>query len=606
MHGFVRATALSLFGASLALIACGDNKATIGIVEDTLDFGQTDCGATAIPRVLIVSNPTGTAFTFTTALAGGAASAYQVIPETASLLPNAQISVRVYSKAIPATSAVTDNLYGDTLTLTTDLPEDAPHVVAIKQTAHGAILKFSLASLDFPGVRSIGQPAQTSAVTIANSGNSPSTVTLKSTEFSFSFLPSGPQTIPGSSSVAGQISYAPKAIGAIRETLTLDATGPLCEALPTLEATGTASLAGSAKSTAIAVGKGRARSTAGGAITLCVLTTAGLVACSGSNEHGMRGAGTSFPQGSFNLVRTATGVLDNVVEVDGGRGNFCARRQTGDVWCWGDYLGLGRRGTNDPRSFNATAKLVASGTASVSAGYAYTCMVGNPGGVVSCSGEPNGGSSLPVGDWTLGGATAVSSSGGGGYALLGDGTVMSFGENSKGERGNTDVAESPPSLVTGLTGITQVTAGGSAGRRSNRHGCARKDDGTAWCWGKNRHGELGDGTHTDNSVPVQVMVDATTPLASVSAVSAGMAHTCAISNGTVYCWGRGNTGALGAPTTLEEPFAISTSPAVTDATSITSESRATCAVLATGAVRCWGEVIGLRTNVPTAISAFEP
>ena len=37
-----------------------------------------------------------------------------------------------------------------------------------------------------------------------------------------------------------------------------------------------------------------------------------------------------------------------------------------------------------------------------------------------------------------------------------------------------------------LTGVTDVSA--------DRHTCARKTDGTLWCWGENNVGALGDGT----------------------------------------------------------------------------------------------------------------
>ena len=37
-----------------------------------------------------------------------------------------------------------------------------------------------------------------------------------------------------------------------------------------------------------------------------------------------------------------------------------------------------------------------------------------------------------------------------------------------------------------------------------RHICARKTDGTVWCWGKNDRGQLGDGTKVDRAFPVKV------------------------------------------------------------------------------------------------------
>ena len=37
------------------------------------------------------------------------------------------------------------------------------------------------------------------------------------------------------------------------------------------------------------------------------------------------------------------------------------------------------------------------------------------------------------------------------------------------------------------------------------HSLALKDDGTAWAWGRNRFGRLGDGTTNDSNVPVQVL-----------------------------------------------------------------------------------------------------
>jgi alpha-tubulin suppressor-like RCC1 family protein len=39
----------------------------------------------------------------------------------------------------------------------------------------------------------------------------------------------------------------------------------------------------------------------------------------------------------------------------------------------------------------------------------------------------------------------------------------------------------------------------------SRHACARKNDGSVWCWGKNDRGQLGDGTKVDSVFPVKVV-----------------------------------------------------------------------------------------------------
>ncbi|HEY4994205.1 MAG TPA: RCC1 domain-containing protein, partial [Nakamurella sp.] len=77
----------------------------------------------------------------------------------------------------------------------------------------------------------------------------------------------------------------------------------------------------------------------------------------------------------------------------------------------------------------------------------------------------NGGttnSSTPVTVSGLTGVTAIAAGATAGYALLTDGTVQAWGYGADGELGNGGTTNSStPAPVAGLTGVTAIAAGGS-------------------------------------------------------------------------------------------------------------------------------------------------
>jgi alpha-tubulin suppressor-like RCC1 family protein len=79
-----------------------------------------------------------------------------------------------------------------------------------------------------------------------------------------------------------------------------------------------------------------------------------------------------------------------------------------------------------------------------------------------------------------------------------DGTVWTWGNNSNGQLGNgTTTNSSSPIQTVGLSAVMGIAGG-------TKDTLALKTDGTVWAWGSNGHGQLGDGTTTDRWTPLQV------------------------------------------------------------------------------------------------------
>ena len=81
--------------------------------------------------------------------------------------------------------------------------------------------------------------------------------------------------------------------------------------------------------------------------------------------------------------------------------------------------------------------------------------------------------------------------------------------------------------VSGLTGVTAVQTVPVLAGGGYHHSLAAKSDGTAWAWGYNEFGQLGDGTTTSRLLPVQV-----SGLSNVATVGAGAYHSLAVTGGT--------------------------------------------------------------------------
>jgi alpha-tubulin suppressor-like RCC1 family protein len=131
--------------------------------------------------------------------------------------------------------------------------------------------------------------------------------------------------------------------------------------------------------------------------------------------------------------------------------------------------------------------------------------------------------------------------------------------------------------------------------------CARKT-GSAWCWGMNREGELGDGlidhgpdcggatisNYDCSNVPVQVGGSGT-PLTDVASIAIGASHACALgATGTLRCWGDNRGGEVAQPPAtarFDLPTPVTLSAPVVE---MALGGFFTCAMLNDGTVWCWG------------------
>src|SRR5450756_958155 len=168
------------------------------------------------------------------------------------------------------------------------------------------------------------------------------------------------------------------------------------------------------------------------------------------------------------------------------------------------------------------------------------------------------------------------------------GSAWAWGDNGFGQLGNGTTADSNTPVAVSLPAGTTVTAIAGGGF----HSLALTSSGQVLAWGYNFNGQLGNGTTADSSIPVAVSLPSGT---TVTAIAGGGQHSLALtSSGQVLAWGFNYSGQLGNGTTsttgcfcISTPVAVSL-PSGTTVTAIAGGGSHSLALTSNGQVLAWG------------------
>jgi alpha-tubulin suppressor-like RCC1 family protein len=368
----------------------------------------------------------------------------------------------------------------------------------------------------------------------------------------------------------------------------------------------------------------------GGWTTSCALHSNNAVSCSGSSEKIRNIQAPIYGIGPQFLKDFDGSAGKKAAQVAVGENLSCIRAMDGAVKCfgWVQYLGHGEqlKSTGVEYASKIGNELPKAKQVHVQ-GEIATCAILTDDSL-SCWGYNSRGLGFGSDEVILSKPSIVDffdgtddsrkvvSVGGGYYqscVLSKLGAVHCWGYNSNSELGDGTIISKPDATpVVGLDGSTgnKVVAisSDSAFGHSN---CAIMETGALKCWGHGAYGQIGNSLSVTQATPVDVTgIDGSTPSTTAVAVAKGRRHTCAImATGAAKCWGTDGNGQLGNGTGTTGDQNAPTDVVGIDGTAgkkavaISAGRYSTCALMENGAVMCWGK--GSSGELGNGVSADE-
>jgi alpha-tubulin suppressor-like RCC1 family protein len=289
--------------------------------------------------------------------------------------------------------------------------------------------------------------------------------------------------------------------------------------------------------------------------TSCGIDGAGYGYCWGDNRWGQAGVDAGI------VAKRVEGLdaigFSPVVEIDSGGTHTCARHSDGRVSCWGSNQ-FGQLG--DGTTISRDTPTIVEGledVVEIAVESSQTC------------------------------------------ARHADLTVSCWGRNGNFQTGRTTSDTRRPGKVPGLDTIVDLGL-------ANEHGCALRATGEVLCWGYNYGGQLGIGetwqppARSDIASPVPLDVIGLDDVVELD--GAGLAMCARKSDGTVWCWGEGNLGGGVFDATLPRQV-----PGIAGAADLAFDGNTGCVLDEVGLASCWGgDANGSLGNGPPFASSDTP